>query len=78
MTNCKSNESVICKFCEGYYDFGSEQPVCSSCHAFIYEFSLPQMTENRLFEEKRHPMIVGMRSQIKDQIYFQLVGVLVI
>ncbi|CAI2727006.1 unnamed protein product [Schistosoma spindalis] len=52
MTNYKLNESRVCKFCEGYYDFGSEQPVCSSCHAFIYEFSLPQMTENRLFEEK--------------------------
>lgn len=44
--------NTVCKFCEGYYDFGSDQSVCSSCHAFVYEFSSPYMTEDYMLDEK--------------------------
>ncbi|TGZ57754.1 hypothetical protein CRM22_009832 [Opisthorchis felineus] len=43
---------VICKFCNGYYDFGSEQPVCSTCHAFVYEFCSTSMTESLMLDKK--------------------------
>ncbi|CAH8605424.1 unnamed protein product [Dicrocoelium dendriticum] len=43
---------VVCKFCDGYYDFGSDQPVCSACHAFIYEFCSASMTEGLMLDQK--------------------------
>ncbi|CAL8085869.1 unnamed protein product [Calicophoron daubneyi] len=43
---------VVCKFCDGYYDFGSGQPVCSTCHAFLYEFCSASMTEGLMLDEK--------------------------
>lgn len=48
----QNGKPVICKFCNGYYDFGSEQPVCSTCHAFVYEFCPPAMTDGLMLEEK--------------------------
>lgn len=46
------NQRITCKFCNGFYDFGSEQPVCSTCHAFVYEFSTDSLTDCTSTDEK--------------------------
>ncbi|KAF5398576.1 Ubiquitin conjugating enzyme morgue [Paragonimus heterotremus] len=48
----ETSKPVVCKFCNGYYDFGSEQPVCSTCHAFLYEFCSASMTEGLMLDKK--------------------------
>ncbi|BHF57390.1 hypothetical protein SprV_0100033100 [Sparganum proliferum] len=43
---------VKCNFCNGFYDFGSDQPVCSTCHAFVYDFSTDSFEDSCSAKEK--------------------------
>ncbi|VDN15816.1 unnamed protein product, partial [Dibothriocephalus latus] len=47
-----TQSQVKCNFCNGFYDFGSDQPVCSICHAFVYDFSTESLDDGCSAKEK--------------------------